>query len=366
MNYEGLRQDNAAVSTFTVPLPEWRTGDFSGLRNAAGQPIVIYDPATTRPDPANPGQFIRDPFPGNRIPAERISAVARAMMAYWPLPNISPTNAFTQTNNYSLSGTQSNKSDRIDSRVDHVFNNQWRTFVRYSFSNDSDQPFNSFGNLASSSGGDGPTYTKTHSVSIDNNYTLGPTWMLNVRYGLNRRLVDRLPLSAGFDLASLGLPANVIDVTDAFEFPRVNVQNFQSLGQDDLHRPRHRADDAQLQRQCDEGVGHAHDEDGRRLPEVPAQLHPALLPVGPVRLQQCAVDAAQPECHERHRRPLAGVDAPRHSEQHADQPQPVARLGQLLLVRVRAGRLEAGAQPHAESRPALSSSTFRARSASTV
>ena len=30
--------------------------------------------------------------------------------------------------------------------------------------------------------------------------------MLNVRYGLNRRFVDRLPISAGFDLASLNFP----------------------------------------------------------------------------------------------------------------------------------------------------------------
>ena len=58
-----------------------------------GSSITIYDPATTRPDPDNAGQFIRDPFPGNRIPAERISAMARAMMGYWPLPNATPTNA---------------------------------------------------------------------------------------------------------------------------------------------------------------------------------------------------------------------------------------------------------------------------------
>ena len=77
VNYEGLRQENASVSTFTVPLPEWRTGDFSNLRNGSGQLITIYDPATTRPDPDNPGQFIRDPFPGNLIPADRISPGAR-------------------------------------------------------------------------------------------------------------------------------------------------------------------------------------------------------------------------------------------------------------------------------------------------
>ena len=230
-NVESLREESASVSTFTVPLPEWRTGDFSNFRNAAGALITIYDPATTRADPDNPGQFIRDPFPGNRIPANRISPVARAMATYWPLPNVTPTNAFTQTNNYSNSGVGENNSDRVDSRVDHVFNNRWRSFARYSFSNEANLPFNSFGNPASSSGGDGPTYTKVHSLAIDQNFTLGPTWVVNVRYGLNRRLAERLPLSTGFDLASLNFPSNVIGVADAFEFPRVNVQNFQALGQ---------------------------------------------------------------------------------------------------------------------------------------
>ena len=231
VNYEGLREQNASVQTLTVPLPEWRTGDFSNFRNASGALITIYDPLTTRADPANPGQFIRDPFPGNVIPQNRLSPMARAMATYWPLPNATPTNQFTQTNNFSASGFSENQGDRVDSRVDHVFNDRWRTFVRYSFSDEANLPFNSFNNAASSAGGDGPTYTKTHSLSVDHNYTLGPTWVLNVRYGLNRRYASRLPISAGFDLAQLNYPSNVLNTVDALEFPRVNVQNFQALGQ---------------------------------------------------------------------------------------------------------------------------------------
>jgi hypothetical protein len=231
VNYEGLRQRSGTASTFTVPLPEWRTGDFSNLRNAAGQPIIIYDPATTRADPNNPGSFIRDPFPGNRIPLDRLSPAGRALATYWPLPNTTPTNANTQANNYSLSGAQPSDADRIDSRVDHVISDNWRMFARYSISTDSNTPFNSFQNPASSSGGDGPGSSRTQSLSIDNTYTVTPTFLLNVRYGMNRRYNQRLPISAGFDLASLGLPANVISTAQAAEFPRIDVQGFQSLGQ---------------------------------------------------------------------------------------------------------------------------------------
>ena len=231
VNYEGLRQESGAVSTLTVPLPEWRTGDFSNLRNSNGQPIILYDPATTRPDPNNPGSFIRDPFPGNLIPQNRISGVGRALAQYWPLPNATPSNAFTQASNYVLSGAQPSNADRVDSRVDQVVSDKWRMFVRYSYSNEDSQVFNSFQNVASSSGGDGPTYTKTHSLSIDNNYVWSPSLLLNVRYGLNRRFVDRKPLSAGFDLASVGFASNVVQIAQADEFPRVDVQGFQSLGQ---------------------------------------------------------------------------------------------------------------------------------------
>lgn len=235
VNYEGLRQRAAAVATFTVPLPEWRIGDFSNLRNAAGQPIIIYDPATTRPDPNNAGQFIRDPFPGNKIPANRLSQVGLNLAKFWPLPNTTPSNPFTQANNYTFSGAAPSDGDRIDSRVDHLFNGQWRMFVRYSYSDESSLPVNTFQNVANSNGGgqngDGPTFTRTQSLSIDHAYTINPTLVLNLRYGLNRRFVDRRPISAGFDLAAAGFAPNVVATAQAAEFPRIDVQNFQSLGQ---------------------------------------------------------------------------------------------------------------------------------------
>ena len=133
VNYEGLREESASVQTFTVPLAEWRNGDFSNLRNAAGQQIVIYDPATTREDPSAPASTSAIRSRAIRFRPNRISPMARAMMAYWPLPNITPSNANTQANNFSASGVTQN-ANRVDSRVDHNISNNWRTFVRYSFS----------------------------------------------------------------------------------------------------------------------------------------------------------------------------------------------------------------------------------------
>src|SRR5262249_29242759 len=126
INYEGLRQNSASVFTGTMPLPEWRRGDFSNLKNAAGQPIIIYDPVTTRCGAFNPDgsckTFTRDPIsPSNVIPEGRISPIARNLMQYWPMPNTTPTNVYTQANNYTASGAAINNSNQIDSRVDHNF-----------------------------------------------------------------------------------------------------------------------------------------------------------------------------------------------------------------------------------------------------
>src|SRR5436190_30212 len=68
----------------TVPTLLQRAGDFSQTRTSAGQLITIYDPLTTQPNPA--GGFVRNPFPGNVIPAARIDPIAKAILEYFPLP----------------------------------------------------------------------------------------------------------------------------------------------------------------------------------------------------------------------------------------------------------------------------------------
>ncbi len=92
-SYEGLREDRASETTTTVPTLAQRNGDFSQTFAQNGQLIRIFDPFTTRPNPSGSG-FIRDPFPNNVIPADRLDPVARQVLNYFPLPN-QPGNAVT-------------------------------------------------------------------------------------------------------------------------------------------------------------------------------------------------------------------------------------------------------------------------------
>nr|MBP6822633.1 carboxypeptidase regulatory-like domain-containing protein [Acidobacteriota bacterium] len=67
--YEGLKDAFQEPASFTVPTLAMREGDFSALLPS----IVIYDPATAR---QNGARVQRDPFPGNKIPANRFNPVA--------------------------------------------------------------------------------------------------------------------------------------------------------------------------------------------------------------------------------------------------------------------------------------------------
>lgn len=64
VGYEGFRQSQATQSVVLAPTTAELNGDFSNLLS---QGVQLYNPYTTRPDPVNPGQFLRDPFPGNDI-----------------------------------------------------------------------------------------------------------------------------------------------------------------------------------------------------------------------------------------------------------------------------------------------------------
>src|SRR5207237_9864647 len=69
---EAVPDRNPQSLISTVPTPLQRSGDFSQTFGANGKPILLYDPLTSAADPSRTGQYIRQPFPDNQIPANRI------------------------------------------------------------------------------------------------------------------------------------------------------------------------------------------------------------------------------------------------------------------------------------------------------
>ena len=126
---EKYREGTPAPLNSTTPTQAMKKGDFSGLVDAQGRPIIIYDPATGRD--VN-GVWTRDPFPGNIIPADRISPTAQAIMKYYPDPNYTTAGAAPWQNN--LDYPEHFNKDLFWNwvgKVDHNFSANDRAFFRW-------------------------------------------------------------------------------------------------------------------------------------------------------------------------------------------------------------------------------------------
>ena len=115
------QRGTSAFNNLTVPSAAFRDGDFSSLV-VNNNPVTIYDPATTS-GPNNQ----RMPFPGNRIPAARISPAARNVQALYPLPQINSNFA-----NYTNFGSVRDDNYEYDAKIDHNFSDSDKFFARYS------------------------------------------------------------------------------------------------------------------------------------------------------------------------------------------------------------------------------------------
>jgi hypothetical protein len=127
VDYAGLKEDRGQVFVNTVPTEAMRRGDFSDYRDRNGNLIPIYDPLTTRPNPNGSG-VIRDPFPGNVIPANRLDSVGSNVASIYPLPN-GPGNF----DNYTSTVNRSTRDTSITARIDHRAGDRDSFFVRYSY-----------------------------------------------------------------------------------------------------------------------------------------------------------------------------------------------------------------------------------------
>ncbi len=128
--YEQYRYRNAAIRRGTVPTDLERAGDFSNTRDGKGAIIPIYDPSTTRANPNGSG-FIRDIFPGNVVPTNRIDPLSLRVLEFMPRPNQTPSNPFTNSNNFLSLATSGLTQSTSSIRIDHRFSDRDSTFFRY-------------------------------------------------------------------------------------------------------------------------------------------------------------------------------------------------------------------------------------------
>jgi len=116
-DYQGTDIKRPGGATASVAPDAWRTGDLSSLLSAG---VTIRDPRT--------GQ----PFPGNRIPADRISPIARTLLA--DRANYPSPNATVSGTAGNLTGTQelSTKNHQGDLKLDANLGPKDNAFLRFS------------------------------------------------------------------------------------------------------------------------------------------------------------------------------------------------------------------------------------------
>ncbi len=188
---------------FTVPTQAERNGDFSALLPS----IVIYDPATARVAPG--GRIQRDPFPGNIVPTNRFSAIAKNYLQYYPLPN-QPGDSQGRFNYFSGQPRFDNFHSE-SYRFDQVISDKQRFFFRYTHNNRRE----SRGNWSGVTNGIRATgnflFRINNGGALDHLYNFSPTTVLNTRVGFSRfNEVNVREHQGAISPASLGFPASTV------------------------------------------------------------------------------------------------------------------------------------------------------------
>src|SRR5712691_11778189 len=210
MAYDGYRDRRQTASVLTsIPTRAQRNGDFSAL------PVTIYDPRTTRPNPNGTG-FVRDPFPGNIIPQNRISTISRYFQSFLP----DPTNDGLQNNYLGGSLPIGFNNQNVTGKVDLKLDARQQMSALFSYGERSQAtPFRGGTNLQTAL----PLpYTETRlveeiptSAQVKHTYVLGSRWVNQASVGFSRLSVPifnatidgKYPTTAGLR----GLPAGEAD-----------------------------------------------------------------------------------------------------------------------------------------------------------
>ena len=205
--WERTRQLVSDPILSTVPTLANRQGDFSDLRTAAGQPVIVYDPVT------------RQPFFGNVIPRERLDPVALAALQYVPLPNRQGT--ATNASNYAGNNDSTLDRDIIVAKVDHKPGMNDLLTVRYYINNAVTDVSGSYGNAMADPLSD-HTDVRVQNVTAGHTHIFGSNLVndLRVTY-LRRKFIDSHP-GLGENLAAkIGLTG----VSDR-AFPVFNIPGY--------------------------------------------------------------------------------------------------------------------------------------------
>jgi hypothetical protein len=222
-NWEEYRLSASSPRIASVPIAEWRSGNFSRLATAAGAPIPVYDPATTRPNPNGQGQ-VRDLFPGNIIPGNRFDRITPKIVEFWPAPNRPPANPFTFAQNFEDSSLNKTDWTQWNLRIDHSFSADNSMFFRYTSAQH--QPAGNSIFTDPTVGQNRVDDQINRNVMLSDTHIFSPVLINNLRVGVMRQAFNFAAINAGKDWPrKLGLP----EIVPPDQFPQIDF-GFGTIG----------------------------------------------------------------------------------------------------------------------------------------
>jgi hypothetical protein len=144
-SYERYSLAQNSDTPYTVPTAAMRQGNYNGSVNGAGVLQVLYDPSTTTANAKCPvpipgatftytttsnNPYCRTPFSNNTIPIGEESPTAALLYQTMQLPTSS--NSPLVTTNLTAANNAFQVTPQFTFRLDHVFNENNRTYVRFS------------------------------------------------------------------------------------------------------------------------------------------------------------------------------------------------------------------------------------------
>jgi hypothetical protein len=216
--WEGIHTRTSAFNSSVVPPTALRGGNF------ASSPYLIYDPQSTSVNSS--GATVRAPFPGNVIPASRISPVAQNYLSKYILPPNGPG----LVQNISWTASTATDDNQGSIKIDHNFNEANRFFARFSISDDNYVAPDWVPN-----GPSGQTqYVTADTFVMDYVKVLSATKVLDFRYSLAKQRNKVVSNPTEYSAAAAGFSQNLVNEQNAGPtfpgLPIVSISGYRTIG----------------------------------------------------------------------------------------------------------------------------------------
>ena len=221
-SYDAIH-NNAPANQGYMSLPTMleRQGDFSqslatqtinGVTTSAT--VTVYDPLTID------SKGNRQPFPNDVIPANRISPIAKAILAMMPAPDRTPDIPGTETNNYVKHEKQQDTFDSFLARFDQAWNNANHSYVNFRYNNFDELSLDPFGPTNILNGF--YQHRKNVGITVDHTIVLSANFLLDARYNGTRYDGLANSSSSGVDPTAFGFGANFVSQMQLPSLPLFN------------------------------------------------------------------------------------------------------------------------------------------------